>query len=53
MDQEMLKCRYILQLVQSIHNIYRNQMLVYNWVIFGDMFRLLNGHPQANLEHCC
>ena len=25
-------------------------MLVYNWVILGDMFRPLNGHPQANLE---
>jgi len=25
-------------------------MLNYNWVILGDMFRPLNGHPQANLE---
>jgi hypothetical protein len=25
----------------------------YNWVILGDMFRPLNGHPQANLEQCC
>ena len=28
-------------------------MLIYNWVTLGDMFRLLNGHPQANLEQCC
>ena len=28
-------------------------MLNYNWLILGDMFRLLNGHPQANLEQCC
>jgi len=28
-------------------------MLNYNWVILGDMFRPLNGHPQANLEYCC
>ena len=27
-------------------------MLNYNWVIHGDMFRPLNGHPQANLEQC-
>ena len=37
----------------SIHNIYKNQMLNYNWVTLGDMFRPLNGHPQANLEQCC
>jgi len=35
-------------LVPSIHNIYKNQMYKYNWVISGDMFRPLNGHPQAN-----
>ena len=28
-------------------------MLNYNLVIIGDMFRPLNGHPQANLEQCC
>jgi len=38
--------------VPSIQNIYEDQMLNYNWVIFGDMFRSLNGHPQANLEQC-
>jgi len=42
--------QYILQLVPPIHNIYKNQMLNYNWVTLGDMFRPLNGHPQANLE---
>jgi len=36
-----------------MHNINKNQMLNYNWVILGDMFRPLNGHPQANLEQCC
>jgi len=25
-------------------------MLNYNWIVLGDMFRPLNGHPQANLE---
>jgi hypothetical protein len=43
----------MLQLVSTIHNIYKNQMLNYSWVIFGDMFRPLNGHPQANLEQYC
>ena len=28
-------------------------MLNYNWFILSDMFRPLNGHPQANLEQCC
>ena len=39
-------------LVLLIHNIYKYQMFNYNWVIFGDMFRPLNGHLQANLEQC-
>ena len=37
-------------LVPSIHNTCKDQMFYYNWVIPGDMFRPLNGHPQANLE---
>ena len=36
-----------------MHNIYKSQMLNYNWFILGDMFRPLKGHPQANLEQCC
>jgi len=36
-----------------MHNMNKNQMLNYNWVILGDMFRPLNDHPQANLEQCC
>jgi len=28
-------------------------MFNYNWVKLGDMFRPLNGHPQANLEQRC
>jgi len=28
-------------------------MLIHSWVILGDMFRPLNGHPQANLEQWC
>jgi len=42
----------MLYLVPSIHNIYKNQMLIYSWVILGDMFRPLIAHPQANLEQC-
>ena len=45
--------QYVLYLVPSMHNIYKSQMLNYNWVILGDMYRPLNGHPQANLEPCC
>jgi len=41
---------YILHLVPSIHNTYKHQMLYYNWVILGDMFRPLNGHLRANIE---
>jgi len=41
---------YILYLVPSIHNKYKDQMVYYNWVILGDMFRPLNGHLQANIE---
>jgi len=37
-------------LVPSIHNTRKDQMFYYNWVIPGDMFRLLNAHLQANLE---
>jgi len=49
----LIKEYYILLLVPSIYNIYKSQMLHYNWAILGDMFRPLNGHPQANLEQCC
>ena len=34
-----------------MHNTYKNPMLNYNWAILGDMFRPLNGHPQANLHN--
>jgi len=37
-------------LVPSIHNICKDQMYWYNSVISGDMFRPLNGHPQASKE---
>jgi len=37
-------------LVPSIHNTCKDRMFYYNWVIPGDMFRPLNGHPQAKLE---
>ena len=40
-------------LVCSIHNICKHQMFYYNWVTPGDMFRPLNGHPQAKLESYC
>ena len=33
-----------------MHIINKNQMLIYNWVILGNMFRPLNGHPQASSE---
>ena len=37
-------------LVPSIHNTCKEQMFYHNWVILGDMFRPLNGHPQTKLE---
>ena len=35
-------------LVPSIHIIRKDQMYQYNWVLSGDTFRPLTGHPQAN-----
>ena len=39
----------ILHSVPSIHDTYKDQMLYYNWVILGNVFRPLNGHLQANI----
>jgi len=37
-------------LVPSIHNIRKDQMCQYNWVISDHMFWPLGGHPQAKKE---
>ena len=37
-------------LVPSIHNICKDQMYYYNWVISGDMFQPLSGHSRASKE---
>ena len=39
---------YYISTVNTQHM--KNQMVCYNWVIPGDMFRPLSGHLQANLE---
>jgi len=41
---------YVLYLVPSIHNTYKDQMLYDSWVIPGDMFWPLNSHLQSNIE---
>jgi len=45
---------HLLELLGDHHILHVSRVGVnYNWVILGDMFRPLNGHPQANLEQCC
>ena len=46
-------CTLYITLVPSIQKVYKNQVLNYDWCILGDIFRPLNGHPQANLEQYC
>ena len=45
-----LVLKLFIVLVPSIHNVCKDQLYYYNWVISGDMFRPLTGHPQANKE---
>jgi len=45
---------HLLALLGAHHILHVSRIRVnYNWVILGDIFRPLNGHPQANLEQCC